>query len=172
MFCDEQSGSTVLPAAGVGRPASPVHGSPSLVVRAALDRGVALLALVLLVPLLLAIALVIRCTSHGPALVRQARVGLDGRTFAMLKFRSMYYGTERRLVELLAADKSAGGLLFTMRDDPRVTPIGRVLRRFSLDELPQLLNVLTGSMSLLGPRPQLRSDLSWADSLEPDQLCC
>ena len=100
-------------------------------------------ALVVLALPMAAIALLIRLTSPGPALYRQERMGLDGRPFVTLKFRSMYDDAERHT-----------GPIFTRKDDPRCTPVGRVLRRFSLDELPQLWNVLRGEMSLVGPRPE------------------
>jgi exopolysaccharide biosynthesis polyprenyl glycosylphosphotransferase len=160
------------------------------------DRFVAAMVLFLLSPLLLGIAALIRLTSTGPALFRQTRIGLNGRPFRMVKFRSMYADAEQRLDDLRGANES-DGLLFKIREDPRVTPLGRVLRRYSLDELPQLVNVLTGSMSLVGPRPPLpgevesygddvrrrllvkpgltglwqvsgRSDLSWEDSVRLD----
>jgi lipopolysaccharide/colanic/teichoic acid biosynthesis glycosyltransferase len=106
---------------------------------------------------MLAIALLIRLDSPGPALFRQWRRGRDGRPFRMLKFRTMVVDAERRLGDLESSNESAGGVLFKLRDDPRVTRLGRFLRRSSLDELPQLINVLRGEMSLVGPRPlQLR----------------
>jgi len=139
----------------------------------------------------------VRVSSRGGALFRQTRVGVDGRTFTMFKFRSMYADAEARLADLENQNQNADGLLFKMRDDPRVTPIGRWLRRFSLDEVPQLLNVVAGDMSLVGPRPPLprevaqygedvrrrllvrpgltglwqisgRSDLSWEESVRLD----
>ena len=121
------------------------------------------LGLVLLSPVLAVIALLVRGTDGGPALYRQQRVGLDGDDFTMLKFRSMYVDAEDRLAAL-KAERAAHGdvgneVLFKMRDDPRVTPIGRHLRRYSLDELPQLVNVLRGDMSLVGPRPPLRREV-------------
>jgi len=97
-------------------------------------------------------------TSNGPAFFRQVRVGRDGKNFKIVKFRTMYPGSERMVVHL-AAQNEQDGLLFKMRDDPRVTPIGRFLRRYSLDELPQLINVFTGDMSLVGPRPPLPTEV-------------
>jgi lipopolysaccharide/colanic/teichoic acid biosynthesis glycosyltransferase len=111
----------------------------------------------LLSPVMLVIALLIRRDSSGPVLFRQWRRGRDGRPFRMLKFRTMVVDAERRLGDLEARNESAGGVLFKLRNDPRVTRLGRFLRRSSLDELPQLINVLRGEMSLVGPRPlQLR----------------
>jgi exopolysaccharide biosynthesis polyprenyl glycosylphosphotransferase len=116
-----------------------------------LDVGGSLAALLLLGPLLLMIALAVKLTSRGPVLFRQARVGKGGRTFNLLKFRTMYEGADERKHELLALNEADG--LFKIADDPRITPLGRVLRRCSLDEAPQLINVLRGEMSLVGPRP-------------------
>jgi len=119
--------------------------------------------LVMLSPLLVAVAVLIRLTTPGPALIRQTRVGRNHRLFVLYKFRSMYTGSSdevhRQYVrKLLTEDEPpAGGQrgLFKLEDDPRVTPVGRLLRRTSIDELPQLLNVIRGDMSLVGPRPAL-----------------
>jgi lipopolysaccharide/colanic/teichoic acid biosynthesis glycosyltransferase len=114
------------------------------------------LGLLLLSPLLLLLAAAVRLDSPGPILFRQLRLGRGGRPFHVLKFRTMVADAERRLGDLEARNES-GGVLFKIRDDPRVTRLGRVLRQTSLDELPQLINVLRGEMSLVGPRPlQLR----------------
>jgi exopolysaccharide biosynthesis polyprenyl glycosylphosphotransferase len=109
-------------------------------------------------PLLLVIAIAIKLDSPGPVLYRQQRVGKDGRLFSMLKFRSMFRDADRRRDALIAANEATGPL-FKIRNDPRVTRVGRVLRRSSLDELPQLLNVIRGEMSLVGPRPPLPSEV-------------
>ncbi len=176
---------------------APRFSGPARMIKGAFDRSVAAFALLLLSPILLTIALIVRCTSSGPALFVQTRIGLNGAPFRIVKFRSMYTDAEQRLADLRGQNEAADGLLFKMREDPRVTGVGRVLRRFSLDELPQLLNVLAGSMSLVGPRPPLpsevaaygedvrrrllvkpgltglwqvsgRSDLSWEDSVRLD----
>jgi exopolysaccharide biosynthesis polyprenyl glycosylphosphotransferase len=118
----------------------------------ALDVAVSLGGLVLLSPLFLAVAVAIRLGSPGPILFRQKRVGADGRVFLCYMFRSMYEGAERRQAELEPFNE-AEGPVFKIKDDPRVTPAGRLLRRWSVDELPQLVNVLKGEMSLVGPRP-------------------
>jgi exopolysaccharide biosynthesis polyprenyl glycosylphosphotransferase len=123
-----------------------------LVAKNVVDRAGAALLLVVLAPVLVACALAIRLTRSGPALYRQPRVGRHGTTFELLKFRTMVAGAEARLAELAHRNES-DGLLFKIRDDPRITPVGRLLRRTSLDELPQLWNVLRGDMSLVGPRP-------------------
>jgi exopolysaccharide biosynthesis polyprenyl glycosylphosphotransferase len=130
------------------------------IVKSSFDRVVAGLALLLLAPVLLVVSLIVRRTSAGPAFFRQERVGRNGSTFRMVKFRSMYIDAEERLAELRELNEHDGGVMFKMRDDPRVTRIGKVLRRTSLDELPQLINVLTGSMSLVGPRPPLPTEVS------------
>ena len=127
------------------------------------DAVLASLFLVMLSPLLVVVALLIRLTTPGPALIRQTRVGRDRRPFVLYKFRSMYTGSSDELHrqyvrKLLTEDEPpAGGQrgLFKLEDDPRVTPVGRLLRRTSLDELHQLLNVIRGDMSLVGPRPAL-----------------
>jgi len=127
------------------------------------DLVVASLGLMMLCPLLVAVAVLIRLTTPGPALFRQTRIGRDNRPFVLYKFRSMYTGTtdevHRRYVrELLTqAQPAKGGErgLYKLEDDPRITPLGRLLRRTSIDELPQLINVVRGEMSLVGPRPVL-----------------
>lgn len=124
------------------------------------DRLVAAVLLLLLSPLMCAVALAVRLGSKGPALFRQVRVGLHGKQFTMLKFRTMRPDAEARRAELAHANHNSDGLLFKVRDDPRVTRIGATLRRYSLDELPQLFNVLSGRMSLIGPRPPLPEEVA------------
>ncbi len=174
----------------------PEFTGPTRVMKEAFDRASAAAALAVISPLLLTIALAIRLTSAGPVIFRQVRVGRDGEMFTVFKFRTMVVDAERRLGELWHRNES-NEVLFKLREDPRVTAVGRVLRRFSLDELPQLVNVLLGTMSLVGPRPALpseteqygratsrrllvkpgitglwqvsgRSDLSWEDSVRLD----
>jgi exopolysaccharide biosynthesis polyprenyl glycosylphosphotransferase len=117
-----------------------------------LDIAGSLGGLVALSPLLIGVAILIKLTSPGPVLFRQKRVGADEKVFNCYKFRSMYEDAERRQVELEAKNE-ADGALFKIKNDPRITPIGRFIRRCSIDELPQLVNVLKGEMSLVGPRP-------------------
>ncbi len=117
-----------------------------------LDLAGAAMGLLLLSPLLLAVAALINLTSPGPVFFKQKRVGADEKIFLCYKFRSMYRDAEARQAELEAKNE-ADGAVFKMRDDPRITPIGRFIRRWSIDELPQLINVLKGEMSLVGPRP-------------------
>jgi exopolysaccharide biosynthesis polyprenyl glycosylphosphotransferase len=129
------------------------------VLKRALDIAAACVALVVLMPLMMLVALLVRLDSPGPVLFRQERVGRGARPFSMLKFRSMVEGAEDDLAGLLDGDEGAG-VLFKMRDDPRITPIGAVLRKYSLDELPQLWNILRGEMSLVGPRPPLAREVA------------
>ena len=187
---------------------SPVFGLPLLrvssprfvgarwVIKNLLDRTAAVTGALVIAPLIIGIALAVWMHDRGPVFYRQTRVGRDGRTFSMVKFRSMVVDADRRRTELVEVNEGAGPL-FKMRNDPRITPIGAFLRRYSLDELPQLFNVIGGSMSLVGPRPPLpdevavyppdmrrrlkvkpgltglwqvsgRSDLSWTESMRLD----
>ncbi|MGB3805886.1 MAG: WecB/TagA/CpsF family glycosyltransferase [Erythrobacter sp.] len=125
----------------------------------ALDIVVAGLAVLALLPIFIATALSIRLEDKGPVLFRQTRIGADGAPFSMIKFRSMYIDSEERRKALLSQSERAG-ICFKMRNDPRITRTGRFIRRFSIDELPQLFNVLGGSMSLVGPRPALPSEVA------------
>ncbi|WP_428833954.1 sugar transferase [Microbispora maris] len=172
-----------------------LQGSRRLV-KNGFDRIVAAAFLLILLFPMLVIAALVRATSPGPALFRQTRIGRYGREFDMLKFRTMVVNAER-LKPVLAASNESDGVLFKIRNDPRITRVGLLLRRYSLDELPQLLNVLRGEMSLVGPRPPLpaeverygtdvhrrlvvrpgmtglwqvsgRSDLSWEESVRLD----
>jgi exopolysaccharide biosynthesis polyprenyl glycosylphosphotransferase len=188
---------------------SPVDGLPLMwvdqpefsgtrrVVKRVVDVLVSAAALVVVSPLLLLIALAVRLTSRGPVVYRSTRLGRGSQEITVLKFRTMVRDADRIRTQLLELNECGDGLLFKMRRDPRVTRVGRVLRQFSLDELPQLLNVLLGSMSLVGPRPPLpeeveryqgdvrrrllvkpgltglwqvsgRSDLSWDESVRLD----
>ncbi|MGD9618301.1 MAG: sugar transferase [Mycolicibacterium sp.] len=150
-------------------------------------------------PILLGVALAVKLTSRGPVLYRQERIGLDGHAFEMIKFRTMVDGADRMVEKLAALNDCEGGVLFKIRQDPRVTPLGRLLRKYSIDELPQFINVLKRDMSVVGPRPPLasevrsyddyarrrllvrpgitglwqvsgRSDLSWEDSVRLDMF--
>jgi lipopolysaccharide/colanic/teichoic acid biosynthesis glycosyltransferase len=134
---------------GRRRAAAPSVGKRSVDVVAAVT------LLVVLAPVLLLIAVLVRLGDGGPVLFRQTRVGLGGDLITVWKFRTMRVGAERELADLRHLDETGDGPLFKVRDDPRVTGVGRWLRRSSLDELPQLVTVLVGSMSLVGPRPAL-----------------
>jgi lipopolysaccharide/colanic/teichoic acid biosynthesis glycosyltransferase len=140
-----------------------IHGMPMLGIRSfglsrssrAVKRGTDIFAsslgLLAVSPLMIMIAIAIRLDSRGPVFFRQERVGRDGQRFGLLKFRSMVVDAEARKAELLALNQTDG--LFKLANDPRVTRVGRIMRKTSLDELPQLINVLKGEMSLVGPRP-------------------
>ena len=130
-----------------------------LALKRALDAVASGVALLLLAPLFLLTALAVKVTSRGPILYRQTRVGLHGSTFEMLKFRSMFADADARIAELAASNEQTGPV-FKMKRDPRVTPFGRFIRKFSIDELPQLVNVLLGDMSLVGPRPPIPSEVA------------
>jgi lipopolysaccharide/colanic/teichoic acid biosynthesis glycosyltransferase len=134
-----------------------VHAS--LFLKRAFDIVVGLLAMLLLAPLFLLIALLVKLDG-GPVFFRQTRIGRLGREFKMLKFRSMCVDAEARLKDLLAHNEKASGVTFKMKADPRITRIGRLLRKSSLDELPQFWNVLRGEMSLVGPRPPIPREVA------------
>ncbi|MET3165127.1 UNVERIFIED_ORG: exopolysaccharide biosynthesis polyprenyl glycosylphosphotransferase [Arthrobacter sp. UYEF10] len=127
------------------------------------DLAVAGALVIVLAPLLLALAVLVGMTSAGPVLYRQERIGLRGSTFNMLKFRSMKVDADAELQTLLNSQGAGDTPLFKVVNDPRITRLGRVLRKFSLDEIPQLLNVLGGSMSLVGPRPQREGEVALYD---------
>jgi exopolysaccharide biosynthesis polyprenyl glycosylphosphotransferase len=174
----------------------PEFSGPSWAIKEVFDRLLAFVSLVALLPVMLMIALLVKTTTAGPVIFRQVRVGRQGKSFTVYKFRTMVVDAEQKLGDLWHRNESDGAL-FKLREDPRVTRVGRLLRRFSLDELPQLVNVLTGAMSMVGPRPALpneteqygdatarrllvkpgitglwqvsgRSDLSWEDSVRLD----
>lgn len=181
-WCLEGSGAqlviapTVMEVAGARLHVSGVLGMPMLqvsapaftgmrrMVKGATDRVAAAVLLLVALPLMLVAALAIALDSRGPVLYRQRRVGRAGTEFVMLKFRTMVRDADRLRSSLAAANEGAG-VLFKLQRDPRVTKVGAVLRRFSVDELPQLFNVLTGAMSLVGPRPPLPEECA---GYEPD----
>jgi exopolysaccharide biosynthesis polyprenyl glycosylphosphotransferase len=162
--------SSLLDVAGYRVMVRPVDGLPMLhvehprltgarrVIKDIVDVTLAGVLLALLAPILALLAVLVRAGSPGPALFRQVRVGKDGRQFQIVKFRTMVIDAEQRLSDIRAGG-DATGVLFKMKDDPRISRIGRFLRRYSLDELPQLVNVLRGHMSLVGPRPPLPSEV-------------
>ncbi|MGY1844798.1 sugar transferase [Modestobacter sp. SYSU DS0875] len=148
----------------------PVNGLPLLhlerpefrgirrVTKDVFDRSMAFLAIVVLLPVLVALALAVKLTSRGPVFFRHERIGREGTPFHVLKFRSMVPDADAKMAELMAQNEG-NDVQFKMKRDPRVTPIGRVMRRYSLDELPQLFNVLGGTMSLVGPRPHVTREV-------------
>lgn len=136
----------------------PAYRGANKISKMLIDLAGASLCLILLSPLLLVVAMAIKLTSRGPVFYRSERIGLNGEPFAMMKFRSMAMGAESRRLELVQ-DNEGAGPLFKIRNDPRVTRVGRWMRRLSIDELPQLVNVLRGQMSVVGPRPPLRAEV-------------
>jgi exopolysaccharide biosynthesis polyprenyl glycosylphosphotransferase len=178
------------------RVSAPVFTGVRRVVKEIFDRVAASLILLLASPVLLTFAMLIKLDSRGPVCYRQRRIGKDGKPFTMIKFRTMVVGADAKKIVMRLSNDGAGPL-FKMKQDPRVTKIGSFLRRYSADELPQLLNVVGGTMSLVGPRPPLpeetatygpdvkrrllvkpgmtglwqvsgRSDLSWEESVRLD----
>jgi exopolysaccharide biosynthesis polyprenyl glycosylphosphotransferase len=137
----------------------PVFEGFDYLLKRSFDIVVSTILLVLLSPILVAAALAVRLTSRGPVLYHSIRPGVGTKLFACFKFRTMYFGADLQQAELEVLNE-AGGAIFKIRDDPRVTPVGRFLRRYSIDELPQLMNVLRGEMSLVGPRPLPERDFA------------
>jgi exopolysaccharide biosynthesis polyprenyl glycosylphosphotransferase len=133
------------------------HNSLALAIKKIMDISISFLMMICLSPFLLAISILIKTTSKGPIIFKQARVGLRGRQFSLYKFRTMIVNAEK-LKKDLETENEMDGPVFKIKDDPRVTNIGRFLRRTGLDELPQLFNILKGEMSLIGPRPPLSSE--------------
>jgi lipopolysaccharide/colanic/teichoic acid biosynthesis glycosyltransferase len=135
-------------------------------------------AVLFLAPVLLAIGVLVRCTSRGPALFRQERVGLGKQPFTMLKFRTMRHDCDDAVHRAYVTDmltraddaRANGVAVYKLADDPRITPLGRTLRRASLDELPQLINVLRGEMSLVGPRPMLDWEVELLEARYDDRF--
>jgi exopolysaccharide biosynthesis polyprenyl glycosylphosphotransferase len=162
--------SALLDVAGPRTTIRPVAGLPLLhvdqaelggakrLIKGAFDRAAASAMLLLMSPAFAAIAAAIRLTDHGPVFFKQTRVGKNGGTFRVWKFRTMVVDAEARKAQLAQQNESAGGMLFKIRRDPRITRVGGWLRRWSLDELPQLINVAIGEMSLVGPRPALPAE--------------
>lgn len=136
----------------------PTFTGPQRLAKEVFDRTAALAALVVLAPVFLVVSLAVKVDSPGPVFFRQTRVGRDGRRFSMVKFRTMVVGADRLRADLEHRNE-ADGLLFKLRTDPRVTRTGRLLRRYSIDELPQVFNVLRGEMSMVGPRPPLPAEV-------------
>ena len=123
------------------------------------DFTVAVISLIFAAPFMAGVALLIKLDSPGPVFFKQTRVGKWGKVFSCYKFRSMHIDAEERKAELMALNE-ADGVVFKMKNDPRVTRVGRIIRKLSIDELPQLINVLKGEMSLVGPRPPVPSEVS------------
>jgi len=132
-------------------------------VKRAVDIVMSGLGIVVLSPFFLIVATLIKLTSSGPVLFKQKRLGLNGRKFVLYKFRTMYKGADKKLSQLEALNEM-GGPIFKIKKDPRVTPVGRILRKFSIDEFPQLFNVFVGHMSLIGPRPPIPKEVEQYES--------
>jgi exopolysaccharide biosynthesis polyprenyl glycosylphosphotransferase len=149
-----------LPLLSIG---TPHLARSSKIAKRALDVALSAFLTLLLLPLIALIAAAIKLESRGPVFFRQPRVGRGHETFGMFKFRSMYADAEDRKRQYLGLNEAGDGVMFKIRNDPRVTRVGRILRRLSLDELPQLFNVLTGDMSLVGPRPLIPAETEALD---------
>jgi exopolysaccharide biosynthesis polyprenyl glycosylphosphotransferase len=158
---------TMWPVAGLPliRVDRPSYSGAKRFQKRAFDVCFALLALIASLPLLLLVAVAIKLTSKGPVFYRSERIGLDGKPFNIIKFRSMVADADAQLERLLEFNECGGGVLFKIRRDPRVTNVGRIIRRFSIDELPQFINVLRRQMSVVGPRPPLRREVDMYDDL-------
>lgn len=141
-----------------------------LATKRCLDIVVASLALIVLSPIFLVVALLIKLRDGGPILFVQERVGKDSRLFHFYKFRSMVVGAERQRADLLLLNDHESSITFKMRKDPRITWIGRIIRRTSIDEMPQFLNVLKGEMTLVGPRPALPCEVSQYSDSDRERL--
>ncbi|MCO6008536.1 sugar transferase [Actinoallomurus purpureus] len=148
----------------------PLSGPVALRLKHAVDRVIALTALLVLAPVLVAIAVAVRLSGPGPLLFVHERIGINGKPFRMWKFRSMRVGADDQLADLLRTHGRNNEPFFKVPDDPRVTRLGHWLRRWSLDELPQLWNVALGQMSLVGPRPQVHAEVALYTSREHGRL--
>ncbi|WP_448451746.1 sugar transferase [Mycolicibacterium phlei] len=137
----------------------PQYSGTKKLQKRAFDIVVSILVLLITSPVMLVAAIAIKLTSRGPVFYKSERIGLDGKPFEMIKFRTMVDGADKQIDNLLHINESAGGVLFKIRNDPRVTPVGRILRKYSIDELPQFINVLRRDMSVVGPRPPLRREV-------------
>ena len=175
----------------------PQYSGTKKVQKLAFDYFVAISVLLCALPVMIAAAIAIKLTSKGPVFYRSERIGLEGEPFQMIKFRTMVDGADKQVARLAHVNESVGGVLFKIKEDPRITPAGKLLRKYSIDELPQFVNVLRRDMSVVGPRPPLRreadsyndqvrrrllvlpgitglwqvggrSDLSWEDSVRLD----
>lgn len=152
-------------------PDTGILGAPrwQLTTKRLIDIVAASFFIILFAPVMLAAALAVKLTSKGPLLFVQERVGKDGQTFRFMKFRSMYNGSHDLRGELSSANEVVGPV-FKIKQDPRITPVGRIMRRFSIDELPQFFHVLSGRMSLVGPRPPLPEEVAHYGEWERQRL--
>ena len=153
------------------KPLKPKGGKAYLFFKRLFDLIFSFVAIILLSLFMLIIGLIVVCTSKGPMLYVSKRVGKNGKVFNFLKFRSMYKDADERLDELLKNNEIEGGVTFKMKDDPRITPFGKFIRRTSIDELPQLFNILAGSMSFVGPRPGTVREYDLYDERAKRRVC-
>jgi exopolysaccharide biosynthesis polyprenyl glycosylphosphotransferase len=137
----------------------PQYSGTKKVQKLAFDYFVSVSVLLGALPVMIAAAIAIKLTSKGPVFYRSERIGLEGEPFQMIKFRTMVNGADKQVDTLVKVNDSVGGVLFKIKDDPRVTAVGRLLRKYSIDELPQFFNVLSRDMSVVGPRPPLRREV-------------
>ncbi len=151
--------SDLFPRNLIPRPDFPTQPRGMFLAKRAIDLGLSAVGVLAISPILLGTAVAIKLSSPGPVFFKQERVGKNGTRFSMLKFRSMYIDAEERRAALLAGSDRQG-ICYKQKDDPRITSVGRFIRRFSIDELPQILNVLRGDMSLVGPRPALPEEVA------------
>ncbi len=142
---------------------------PYAIAKRAIDVVASLVLLVLLSPLMLVVFVLVKLTSRGPALYKSERIGMGGRPFMFLKFRTMHADADERRIELMVKNEKDGPV-FKIAKDPRVTSIGKFLRKTSIDELPQLIHVLTGQMTLVGPRPPIRHEVMQYDAAALERL--
>ena len=153
------------PAAGLPliHVARPRYQGANRLAPAVFDAVFSMLMILLVAPVMLAAAAAVKFTSKGPVFYKAERIGLNGKPFPMFKFRTMVEGADQQVVDLMGDNEGAGGVLFKMREDPRITSVGKILRRLSIDELPQFFNVIRGEMSVVGPRPPLRREVEMYD---------
>lgn len=149
--------------------AKPQYSRSNSLIKRTFDVLFAATALAAVAPVMLVTALAVKLTSAGPIFYKAERIGLDGKPFKMTKFRSMYQNADARQAELIAAN-GGDAMFFKIKNDPRITPIGKIIRKYSIDELPQFLDVLSGSMSVVGPRPQVRREVDTYDDLVSRRL--
>jgi exopolysaccharide biosynthesis polyprenyl glycosylphosphotransferase len=152
---------TIRPVAGLPliHVEKPQYSGTKKVQKLAFDYFVSISVLLCALPMMISAAIAIKLTSRGPVFYRSERIGLDGNPFPMIKFRTMVDGADAQVGTLAHNNESVGGVLFKIKDDPRVTTVGKLLRKYSIDELPQFINVLRREMSVVGPRPPLRREV-------------
>lgn len=155
----------IRPVAGIPliHVARPRYQGANRWVSASFDKAFSAVMLLLVSPVMIAAAIAVKTTSKGKVFYKAERIGLNGKPFPMYKFRTMVAGADQQVVDLMGDNEGAGGVLFKMREDPRITPTGKILRRLSIDELPQFFNVIRGEMSVVGPRPPLRREVEMYD---------